>query len=618
VNARWRLLDGPGRQPAAASLAWAVCALQQATLGGSSVVAWVVIAALPGLALSPFVPINARRSTALAVTSACLASLCFWTIAIPWMSLLGIPISRLSLIALAGAVCLATLVLAHRFGAEAEASDRKVELSDALGLTLSIAVAAVVANRLSSTPPLGGDWGHYWLFADQIRATGTLEATNPFWMGGGMKFSDYPGLPGVLAAWLELANRSARSTSGLIGLLFIFLAAVTWVTARVAWGSGAAVIAGVMSALIPATASMVAWSGLATIYSLVFCLPLLAATAGLLKADGNESTPIQLSIAALAVAALASQPMIALTVLAGVVSIVAIDVLVRRGKGASPAALTLAAVAVLGLPIMLDYRTRLQTLGGVQPYSQYLQTRLALDALAPNNILPILLIAIGLAGVIAAAAAKRSRPLALALLGVAASATAYTQLWRVGISGEYRRGVYVIGPLIAVGAGGLATLKAEISRPLKLLLGALLIASVAISSSGWINAQRGYFAVATQASWAAANQVAERIESNEAVVADSCWAFPAVGIERVKVFGALLPHQIGPSSEAPLAALARRVLEGEARGRAAAKKLGVRWSFTDPTCPTPAAGLGADGVPKGFVPVSSTRHLIVGYLPSLN
>jgi len=204
------------------------------------------------------------------------------------------------------------------------------------------------------------------------------------------------------------------------------------------------------------------------------------------------------------------------------------------------------------------------------------------------------------------------------VLGVAASAAAYTQIWRIGISGEYRRGAYVIGPLIALGAGGFATLKADLARPLKPILGVLLVAGVAISSRGWINGQRNYFEVATQASWTAANRVAAHIHSDEAIVADSCWAFPAVGIERVKVYGALLPHQIGPSSEARPAQLARRVFEGGTLGRGAAKQLGARWSFTDPTCPTPAAGLGADGVPKGFVPVASTRHLIVGYLPSLN
>ena len=595
-----------------------MCALQQATLGDSSAVAWIVIAALPGLALSPFIPVGARRSTALAVTSACLASLCFWTIAIPWMSLIGIPISRLTVIAVAGASCFAALALASRFGAEAIASVRRVELADALGLALSVAVAAVVANRLSSTPPLGGDWGHYWLFADQIRLTGTLDSINPIWMGGGMKFSDYPGLPAVLAAWLELAGRSANSSSGLIGLLLVLLAATTWLTARVGWRSGAAGLAGVLAALMPASASLVAWSGLATIYSLVFCLPLLGATAALTPATGRESVRVRATVAVLAVAALVSQPLIALTIIVGLAAVVALRLIIDRGSGLRTVATTLATTALIGLPLLIDYRLRLQSLGGLQPYSQYLSTRITPDSFTRSGLIPMLLIAIGLAGLITAAGSKSSRPLAIAVLAAAASAAAYTQIWRFGISGEYRRGLYVIGPLVALAAGGLATLKAELARPFRLLLGLLLIATVANSGRGWINAQRGYFAVATQASWTAANRVADRIQSNEAIVADSCWAFPTVGIERVKVYGALLPHQIGPSSEARPAALARRVFKGGQGGRAAAKQLGARWTFIDPTCPTPAAGVGADGVPKGFVPVASTRHLIVGYLPALN
>ena len=607
---------GGAALPSFAALgAWAVCVVWVAAAGSSALCGWLVIAVIPGLALAPFMPVAARRSAAMAVTAACIAAIGFWAIVIPWISLVGISINQVSVLGAAGAVCVACVALAPRFGANAVSSTPSTDLFDLLGLAITIVVAALVASSMSSTPPIGGDWGHYWLYADQIRIHGTLDATNQFWMGGGRPFGDYPGVPSLMAAWLLIAGRSAASTSWLIGLLFILLAAATWLTARIAWSSGAAALAGPLAAVMPATIAIIAWSGLATLLALVFVLPMMAIIAALPSASEKESIRLQVTLAVLAVAALIAQPIIAVIVLAGFALLAAFSLVTSRGSSAWPLARILLTTSLLGVPILLDFRSRLDALGNFQDFRAYLTTRMSWEAEITNGTLPAAVLALGLAGLLVALGSRASRPLAVVILATLAASLAYTQAWRLGISGEYRRIVYVIGPLAALGASGIATLKTNLTAPLRLLAAVVIVGGAALAVKDWPAAQRSYFGVVPAASWTTATRVASQVASDESIVTDSCWAFPALGTGKAKVFGALLPHQIGPSWEAAPAGLARKVFTGGRGGLAAANRINARWSFFDPTCPSPMAGISANGVPHGFIPVSASSNLIVGYRP---
>ncbi len=236
------------RPPLMAIAMLAIAAAWLVIGSGSAVVAWTVILLVPGLAVCSLLPVSVRASTALAVVSTVIASITIWTVLVPWLALVGIPISSWSLMGAGAAVSAVGLGLSHRFSNRAAQPARSTELWDLAGLGLVIAVALLVLQPLWGDPPIGGDWGHYWAFADQIVKTGGLDATNANWMHGGAKFSDYPGFPGVLAAWLLLAGLPASATAPAVGLLFILSAVLVWMVCRAWWGSLAGVMGGVAAA----------------------------------------------------------------------------------------------------------------------------------------------------------------------------------------------------------------------------------------------------------------------------------------------------------------------------------------------------------------------------------
>jgi MFS family permease len=375
-------------------------------------------------------------------------------------------------------------------------------------------------------------------------------------------------------------------------------------------------VGGVVAALAPPTIAVVGWSGLATLLALVFAVPLIGVAAYLPHAVGRERVAAFGSVVLLAAATVITQPLIGQLVVGALVAAGLASILLgwfswRVG------ALVVAGLALVCGPLLLAYKDRLDSLGGLQGANAYLPTRIDWVGVTGTGMLPVVLVVGALGGLAVASYGKSSRPLAVAVLTVIAAALLYSQSWRIGVAGEYRRAIYLIGPLAAVGVAGLATdgLGRGQARNVSPLVSVVAVVLLAAAGSGWPQQQSDFFQVATQANWVVAQKVGRSVRPEEAIVADPCWAFPAVGLGSARVFGALLPHQIGPVSESVPAAQSRAVFAGGRAGRSAAASLGIRWSFVDPSCPTPLRMGKQDGVPPGFIPVAVDDHLIVGYRP---
>jgi len=577
-------------------------------------VAWAFVAVVPGLALASLIPTAARKTIAMGLVSVCVASLAFWVIVVPWLALVGTPLTRWTLVAAGVASALVGVALATRPGPAVEPQRISLEVRDLAGLGIVVAAGLWVMSFLWSDPPVGPDWGHYWAYADQIVKTGGLESINENWMRGGAMFGDYPGFPVLLASWLLLAGLPASATAPAAGLLLILCAAGSWLVCRAWCGPLAGVVGGVVAALAPSTVSVVGWSGLANLLALAFAVPLVGVVAWLPRATGRDQVSAGIAVVGLTAAMLLTHPMIGAMFLGGLVVAGLALMVAAKSNWRSPAAIAVC-LAVVAVPVLLAFQERLATLGGIQPASAYLPTRINWGEMLGSLLMPTVLIASACAGFVIALGRRSTRPLAVCSLAVVAAALAYSQIWRFGIAGEYRRSLYAVEPMAAIGVAAITTARLRLPAFAVVVAACSVVVGLAFTVRDWPAQQQDYFAVATKANWPVANKVAGLVKPGESIVTDPCWTFPAIGIARARVFGALMPDQIGPLIEAAPAAQARAVFAGGAAGRRAIAALNARWSFVDPTCGTRVAIGQRNGVPPGFVPVAVSNRLIVGYRP---
>jgi hypothetical protein len=548
----------------------------------------------------------------MALTAAVLASLTFWLVATPLLLLSHMGISRVALLVATIGLAAVCIPLAVRFG-EAEIG-RGADLGDLVGLVATVGAGLWITGSLRSDPPFGSDWGHYWGYADAIVKSGSLDSINQWWMGGGLPFADYPGYSSGLAAWLSLAGQAASETPSAIVVVSILSSVAGWFTVRCWWRWEAAAVAGVTMALMPTAIESVLWSGLGTVGSLVFALPLVAAAASLLSASGPEKRKLQLATAALAVAAGLTHPLTLLIFGGGLALLLIVTVAVRLGSGVLTLVQTGLLAVLLGAPAFLDFSDRLNQSGGLQSNAAAnLGRTIDWTKLLTSYPVPGLLFGAGIAGLILATVDSKRRNLAFAGLSIIAVALIYTNLWRLSITGEYRRMPFMMSPMLAIGLGGLVASYRSSSK-LAVPLAAL---SLAGGMALWVqtlpsNLEPYYHWISAKDA-AVVGKLGSLTGAKESIVADSCLSFTSTYFAHAKVYGGLSPQLIGPDAEAKPAALARAVFAGGKPGRKALAELNPTWSVISPECPSRAEIAGNGTVPPGFVEVYSSPTMVVGY-----
>jgi hypothetical protein len=553
----------------------AVLAVLGVRLGSLSLLVLLVV---PGLALSPLLPQCARRhwSSTLAAVPAlgiAAASVALVSAATAGVTLDGTSV-RVLLFLLAGA------------GLLIPASDRPPVLSrgevlGALGAGAAVVAGVVLHQRVIGGAPVpGNDWGKYALFADEVRAHGSLLIDNPFWMLG-VPFREEPGVPALYGAYLELSGEGTAAVTHGIGIFAAVQIMSLFALVRASWGPVAGVSAAGLWAVLPLNSTILGWHGLANAAALAL-LPLILLY-GVSLATGRLDVRAGLG-AGLTLTALAAAHRLSLGVGLAALAVTVVATIALGGwrrvasRGAAAAAI---ATVALSPGVLYDLADRNRTFGGTLDYEAYLSSKLDLGLLVRDLSIPFS-VAGGLAAVAALWRVRRDHRL-LPVLSVLVVVALLTYAWVAHLPLHYTRMAYYLPlaliPLVAV-------LVWTIRVPRWLLgagVGAMVLFLGAVSYLQNDNVDR-FYSFANRSSLKGLDAVATSLRPGEAVVTDRCWSFLSTWLVHAPTLAALDPADIQPKAELTRARRAHAVLEGGADGRALARRLRVRYLLVDPTC----------------------------------
>src|SRR5829696_3104150 len=533
-----------------------VAELGLAAVGVKTAPLSIALLLAPGLALAPLLPERTRRAP-LAVLAAAPA--------------LGVAASSVALISVASAgVTLDPWVVRGVIAAIVAAAgalrgpdvaapfDRGTALA-AAALAVSLLVGAVLQERvLDGSPVPGNDWAKYVLYADEIERHRSLLIDNPFWLLG-VPFREDPGTPALYGAFLVLTGEPATAVMHGIWLFAAIGILSVYAFVRTLWEEPAALIAAALYAAVPANQDILGWHGLANVAALAL-LPLFLVYLGELVARGlRTSACAGLGLVVVAIAA-AHRLTFTVLVLTALVALAAALALTReRASLLRGAALAAGFAALLSPGVAYDLVTRSRTFGGTQSYTAYLGSKVELGPAIADLTVPFAvlgLIALGL-GVRRLPGDRRALPsLALAVVS----------------------GPLALAPL--VGAGLMQVLGARRGA----LAGAVV--AIAMAALAWPQAAnvRRFYAFADEESLRGLDAVTAEIRPGDVVVTDRCWSFLSTWLVHAPTLPALDPADIQPKAEFARARQAHAILAGTPRGRALARRLGVRYVLTDPTC----------------------------------
>lgn len=549
----------------------------------------VVVAA--GVALIPALPPAVRRSPVAVAGLVLPLGAVALDLGLVSLGVLGVPLTAATVLLLTGGLVAGGTVLSWRSAPAGPAAVPGWLLG-----TVAIAVlarAGLALTAVGDSPPSGSDWGKYLLFAEEAARTGELQAVNPFWMLGGLPFSEDPGAPVVYAALLAVSGGPALSlTWGIVVVLAAGTAALA-AAVHVLFGARPAALAALAYGVSPGLANMAGWHGLANAWALMLA-PLAVLGAGALL-RGERDLRWHL-LTALGLTGMAVGHPFTFVIVGG-----GLAVLLVAGAPRAVPRLAMVAVPVVLLPAV-DRVQRLVGSGGVQPSDRYLDTKVVWDIALRDLTWPL-----AVAGILAfAVAVGRARHDRAVLLGpaVAVAALVYAYGWVAGLPGYYIRAVYFLPLAIALTLGAaLAVL-----RPDRRILGAAAatVLAAAIVAPGLARDVRSFYGWTDPAVLRGLDLVADRLRPGEAVATDRCLGFPATWLLQRPTMTALRPSDIGPANEVAVAARARAVLRGAADPRA-------RFLLVNPSCP----GSRADPSPSA-TPVFASDFLVVYELASRN
>lgn len=542
-----------------------------------------LLALVPGLALTPFLP-RELAAPAVRVTVIPLVGLATASIAIITASTLAVPLTSLSIRLLLAAVAVAGVVASARFGSGREASQAVAAARSGEGTVLVLLGAVLClgitleALIVGGKPLPGQDWGHYLVYADQIRQQHSLLINNPYWMGGGKPFLEDPGVPALYGAYVLL---SSQATSVLIQGIWVFAAlgilSVFTFTA-VLWGAQAGLVAAGLYAAVPMNLDILAWHGLATVYALTI-LPLVLLALGMMlrrNCGARWSAFLALGLVALA----AAHRLTFLVALLTLVPCLGVALWQRFRETTRFIVWTVIVAAVVGAGVIADLARRNADTKGVEDYRAYLPTKVNWD-LVGRDLTSLL----GVMGAVALVLTFVLRPLRrdaarFVLYFLLAAILALTYAWVVHFPMGYYRPSYYLPLLLAVAVG------VAWSRliPRLMFASAAVIVLVALQARDLAPALRNFYSYANRGSLTGLDYVKTLSQRRDVIVTDTCWGFLAEWLLKQPILAAEDPSLILPKTEVEPALVARRILYGGESGARLAKRIGVRFALVDPQC----------------------------------
>jgi len=482
----------------------------------------------------------------------------------------------------------------------------RAELAAGLGLVAALALGLLLQERVIGGYPLpGNDWAKYVLYADEIRAHGSLLIDNPFWMLG-VPFREDPGVPALYGVYLVLGGQSAASLAHGIGLFFVAQILSVFALVRAFWGRGPAVAAAALWAALPLNLTILGWHGLANVAAFPLMTLLLAYAACLIRGELRDLAAVG---AGVTVVALAATHRLSLVVgLATLAVSVAAALLLATDRRAVVRGVLVAATAgiVVSPGVVYDLVTRARTFGGTLSSRAYLSSKIDLGLLIRDLTIPFVA-AVAIAALFAFSRSRRDRalvPLLCMLVVVAGMAVS----WLVEFPLSYTRMAYYL-PLSLVPLAAIAIWRLPRGRWLAPAAAGVLTAYLAAVSFSQADDVNRFYSFANPGSVRGLDAVSAQLRPREVVVTDRCWSFLATWLLHTRTLPALDPADIQPKAELPRARQAHAVLSGSPEGRALVRRLHVRFLLVDPGCssangqPTKPPRLGR--------PVFVSRRLVI-------
>jgi hypothetical protein len=604
----WPALSTARRRIAATALAaWALEAVVAAAGGHFAALSGAVLVVAPGMAWIPLLPSRVRTAWVPCLAAVPALGFALSTVTLITVASLGIGLDGVSVRAAVALLVVGGLA-AFREG-EPSGAVSEADRWSAAGLALAVVAGIVLQARvIGGTFPPGIDWAHYVLYADEIRRHGSLLIDNPFWMLG-VPFREDPGVPALYGSYLALTGQQAGVLVHGIWVFAVMGILSTFAFVRAVFGALAGALAAAFMAVLPASQDILAWHGLANVAALAL-LPLVllcAVELGAGRIGMREG-------AGFAVLLLALAAVHRLSLLVGGAALLVVLAIALAGERRRAALRGVGLIAgwcvVLGGGVAYDLVTRTRTFGGTQSYTAYLSSKLHAGDLPRALSWTFAVVAVGALG-LAIARVRRERSLIplLACLGVCG---ALTYAWVVHFPLVYFRMIYFL-PLVLAPLVGWALARALPVRPAA-AAGVALAVVAGISAWDQAHRVRDFYALTDRASLRGLDAVSAELRPGEVVVTDHCWSFLATWLLHTRTLPALEPADIQPKAEVARARTAREVLAGTPRGRAAGKRLGVRFLLIDPGCTDSRGQLIK--TPREGRPVYLSQRLVVLRLPT--
>jgi hypothetical protein len=582
-------LCGRGSGPAAGGLLLATAGAIAALVShGEPFLAAGALLLVPGLAATPFLP-RELRVPVVRIAVVPLAGAAISSVAIITLASVGIPLTESSLWLLLLALAAAGFVASFLIPSSAvDAIPMPAGFPTSEGTTLILLGAVLFlgislqALILGGKPVPGTDWGHYLLYADQIRERHSLLIHNPYWMLG-MPFRDDPGAPSLYGGYLLL---SGEPTGTLVQGIWVFaiLAIVgVFVFVTALWGRLAGLIAAAVYSVVPMNLDLLAWHGLANQFGIVLLTLILLAIGMVLR--GRLDLRWSVALALLMLALVATHR---LTFVIAVLTLVPslLFALAMRFRATIEFILKTAFVAVLiGAGVVFDLIQRNSGQVAHPSHRIYLITKIRWDIVV-RDLTPVLTAGGGIAliALLFAGPLRKDRAV-LVVYGFAGAILAFGYAWLVHVPTVYYRADYFL-PLLAAVAVGVAS--THVLPKIAVPAVVVVVVLVAVRATEVAPSFREFYGFVNRASVTGLG-IVNSLDKNErsqttAIVTDGCWAFLGEWLLNRPVLADIDRVQLVPKAEVRPAAMAHQILYGGSRGARLAEKFGVRYALVDPQC----------------------------------
>jgi hypothetical protein len=569
-----------------------------------------------GLVLVPFLPQElGRPALRLAVVPA--LAIGTFSILLTTVSIVGIELTELTIrasVAVLVVACAAVELLVRQPAESPRGLDLRRE---------SLAVAAVVAigafsfvtawDVVGPFPPRGDDWAYYFLYADEVEASGELLVEDRLSASEGLLFSVPPLVGALYGGQLILDGTSSRSLGSGLALASAISALVVLAAVGALWGLTAGLAAGAIAAVAPIRLVPMYWHGLATTLALVF-VALVVLALGLMFRGHRDRRTIGLlafALAAVAVAHPTSGLVVAMLVALALIFDALRLALVRESGGEGflrrwwrlgitrPVLIGVGAACVVSGGVAVHVLRQLRDLGEPVDFRLFGTGSVTWEVV--NAYLTWEFVVLAVAAYVTVLAWRRTRrdPALLAVAALALAGIGASNLWRAHIAFDYPRGLYYLGLALVMLVGVAA---ARISSRVALAVAGIAVCAYFVHVTVGLDAPdrlRGDRELRSSVP-AVLDDVRARMERGELpdarlVVTDRCLHLAVPYVLGRRTIAAVRPRQAG--FERLLAAThdAAAVLRGGAAGRRVAAELGVDYVIVTPACsPGVASRIGGE------------------------